>query len=105
MQTPAAPPKWEPAEYTQHFVREAIRKYQTDGLDATLDFYNTQESIDGQWYVFIFDENDMMLAHAANPAFVGLHASDVDGPNTASPPAMRWLRLPTKTGNGSATPS
>lgn len=77
----SAPPKWEPAEYTQHLVREAIRKYQSEGLEATVEYYNTQESIDGQWYVFIFDENDMMLAHAANPAFVGLHASAVDGPN------------------------
>ena len=75
-------PKWEPDLYTQQFVREAIRKYQSEGLDATVAYYNTQESVDGQWYVFIIDENDVMLAHAANPGFVGKHASDVDGPNS-----------------------
>ena len=74
-------PKWEPALYTQLLVREAIRKYQLDGLDTTVAYYNTQESIDGQWYVFIFDENDVMQTHAANPGFVGKHASEVDGPN------------------------
>ena len=78
--TAPSPPKWEPAEYTKHFVREAIRKYESEGLDATVAHYNTPESIDGQWYVFIFDQGDMMLAHA-NPDLVGLPASEVVGPN------------------------
>ena len=30
-----APPKWEPDEYTRYFVREAIRRYDSEGLDAT----------------------------------------------------------------------
>ncbi len=78
---PPPPPKWEPAEYTQHFVREALNMYQSDGLDATVAYYNTPESTDGQWYVFIFDQDDTMLAHAANPNNVGLPASAVVGPN------------------------
>ncbi len=77
----AAPPKYEPAAYTQYFVKEAIRMYQEEGLDATVAHYNTQESIDGQWYVFIFDQDDVMLAHAANPALVDRPASFADGPN------------------------
>ena len=77
----SAPPKWEPAEYTQYFVKQAIRKYESEGLDATVDYYNTEESIDGQWYMFIFDENDTMLAHAANLDLVGQPASVADGPN------------------------
>ena len=76
-----APPKWEPAEYTRYFVKEAISKYESEGLDATVAYYNTQESIDGQWYMFIFDENDTMLAQAANPDLVGQPASVADGPN------------------------
>ena len=78
---PAAPPKWEPAEYTEYFVRQAIRKYESEGLDATASYYNTQESVDGQWYMFIFDQDDMMLAHAANPDLVGRPASAAVGPN------------------------
>ena len=77
----AAPPKWQPADYTQHLVRSAIRKYQEEGLDATVAHYNTMESIDGQWYMFIFDQDDIMLAHAANPALVGRPASAAVGPH------------------------
>ena len=76
-----APPKWEPAEYTKHFVKEAISKYQSEGLDATVAYYNTEESTDGQWYMFIFDENDTLLAHAANLELVGQPASAAVGPN------------------------
>ena len=77
----SVPPKWEPAAYTQYFVREAIRKYQEEGLAATVAHYNTRASIDGQWYVFIVDRDDIMLAHAANPTLVGQPASFADGPN------------------------
>ena len=75
------PPKWEPAEYTQYFVKEAISRYDAEGLDATLAYYNTEESIDGQWYMFILDQNDIMLAHAANTALVNRPASAAVGPN------------------------
>ncbi len=78
---PVAPPKWEPEEYTKHFVKVAINRYESEGLDATVAHYNEQESIDGQWYVFILDENDLMLAHAANPDLVGQPASEAVGPN------------------------
>ena len=70
------PPKSSPAEYTMYFVDEAIRRYETDGLDATLAHYNSQESVDGQWYVFIIDENDLVIGHP-DPARLGL---DVKGP-------------------------
>ena len=75
------PPKSEPAEYTRYFVNNAIAMYQSLGREATLAYYNTQESIDGQWYMFIIDENDTMVAHAANPNLVGGPTSNVVGPN------------------------
>ena len=76
------PTRSEPAEYTRFFVEEAISMYETQGLDATLAFYNRPESIDGQWYVFIADENQTVMAHAAVPDLVGKHASQVLGPNS-----------------------
>ena len=76
-----APARYEAEEYTQWFVKQAIEKYKADGLDATIAHYNTPESVDGQWYVFIGDENDTMLAHAANPALVGQPFSAAVGPN------------------------
>ena len=65
------PSKDEPDAYTKHFVQEALDRYEHDGLQATLDYYNSPESIDGQWYVFIVDENDLFLAHAAAPQLLG----------------------------------
>ena len=81
MTTASAPPKSTPAEYTKFLVRDAISQYESDGLDATVAHYNSKESIDGQWYVFIADEGKNMIAHAANPDLVGKHASDILGPN------------------------
>ena len=75
------PLKSSPDDYTQYLVKDAIKRYETDGLDATVAYYNTPESIDGQWYVFIGDENDVMLAHAANPDLVGRPFSYATGPN------------------------
>ena len=57
------PPKSAPADYTRFFVESAISRYETQGLDATLAYYNREESIDGQWYVFVIDENDLVIGH------------------------------------------
>ena len=76
------PPRSAPADYTRFFVEEAISMYETQGLDATLAYYNRPESIDGQWYVFIADENQTVVAHAAVPDLVGKHASQALGHNS-----------------------
>lgn len=57
------PPKSSPAEHTKFFVDNAVSRYETQGLDATLAYYNREESVDGQWYVFIIDENDLVIGH------------------------------------------
>ena len=71
----SVPSKSAAAEYTQYFVDSAIARYETQGLDATLAHYNSPQSIDGQWYVFIIDENDLVIGHP-EPGRVGL---DVKG--------------------------
>ena len=76
------PARSAPAEYTRFFVEKAISRYETQGLEATLAYYNRPESTDGQWYVFIADENQTVVAHAAVPDLVGKHASQVLGPNS-----------------------
>ena len=65
------PSKATPAEYTQHVVDNAISRYESQGLDATLAHYNRPESVDGQWYVFIIDEDDLVIAHP-DPGRLGL---------------------------------
>ena len=59
----SVPPKSALTEYTRFFVESAISRYETQGLEATLAHYNRKESMDGQWYVFIIDENDLVIGH------------------------------------------
>ena len=65
------PSRSAPAEYTQHFVENAIARYEAQGLDATLAHYNSPRSVDGQWYVFIIDQNDLVIGHP-DPERLGL---------------------------------
>ena len=62
----------EPGLFTKAFVAEALRRYDADGRDATIAYYNTPESLDGEWYLFIIDAEGLVLAHAAIPDNVGL---------------------------------
>ena len=80
--TATVPPKSMPADYTKFLVRDAITRYESEGLDATVAYYNTKESVDGQWYVFMSDENQTIVAHAPNPDLVGKHISQALGPNS-----------------------
>ena len=63
--------KAQPAEYTVAMVDKALRYYKAYGRDATVAHYNTPESVDGAWYIYIFDENDLLIAHA-NPDLLGM---------------------------------
>ena len=74
------PRKTDGPAYTQAVVQQAINLYEALGLDSTVAYYNTRESVDGQWYMFIVDEDGTVIAHA-NPALVGQLASDITGPN------------------------
>ena len=58
-------------EFTVDLVLEAIERYDAEGRDATVSYYNTPESLNGEWYVFIFDEADKLIAHA-NPELLGM---------------------------------
>ena len=75
------PSKSDNPAYTQAFVERAISLYDAVGLERTVNYYNTPESVDGQWYIFIFDQDDTLLTHAPNPDLVGRPASEVVGPN------------------------
>ena len=75
-----APPKWMAAEYSQHFVGQAIRMYEASGYDATVSHYNAASSVDGQWYVFIIDEDGLVVSHAPNPGLIGRALADITTP-------------------------
>ena len=67
----SAPTKGDRPGYTVAMVEEALQRYEAEGREATVDYYNTPESVDGEWYVFIFDESDRLIAHA-NPDLLGM---------------------------------
>ena len=71
--------KEDPAAFARAIVLAAIARYEFEGLEATVTYYNDPASIDGQWYVAIMDENDLFVAHAPMPDFVGTDLKDVMG--------------------------
>ena len=70
----AIPGKDNPPAYTQAIVQDAIRLYRREGRQAIIDRYRSRDNVDGQWYVFILDENKKGLAHY-NPDRIGADAS------------------------------
>ena len=57
------PTKDDPAAYTKAFVQKAIERYERDGRQATIDYYNDPGNIDGQWDGVIVDEDGYTIAH------------------------------------------
>ena len=50
-------------EFTVDLVVDALELYEEEGLEATLEYYNSPESVADGWYVFILDEEDTVIAH------------------------------------------
>ena len=73
--------KDDPKAFTHDVVLAAVAHYEFEGIDATAAYYNDSANIDGQWYVFITDENDLFVAHAPRPDFIGTDLKDVIGPD------------------------
>ena len=87
------PGKSDAPAYTRAFVQQAMNLYVALGLEETVAYYNTKESVDGQWYVFMSDENQTIVAHAPNPDLK--HISQALGPNSyPTGSAVRRLRRP-----------
>ena len=58
-----APSRDAAADYARHVVEQAVSRYESNGLDSTFDHYNRPESVDGKWYVFVIDKDDLMVGH------------------------------------------
>ena len=67
------------ADFTQHYVQKAIDFYDREGLAATIEYYDSRASVDGQFYLFFIDENDIYLAHPIFPHLKGTDIKDVVG--------------------------
>ena len=78
----AEPPAWldaDPHEYTVTYVEQAIARYERDGLNAMINYYNSVISFEGQWYMFIMDANDIYLVHPLLSDLIGTDIKEVVG--------------------------
>ena len=80
-------PPWQnadPREYTVQYVNRAIERYERDGLESMLNYYNSVASFEGQWYLFATDANDIYHVHPLIPDLIGKDIKTVsssDKPN------------------------
>lgn len=90
----------QPAAYTKALVEQAIRRYVVTGRDAVIEYYNNSETVDGQWYIYLWDEDANILAHPTSPQLIGTNGNDLDpdvngyrfGPDlAAAPPEGAWV--------------
>ena len=80
----AEPPAWldaEPRAYTVEYVERAIGRYEQDGLDAMVTYYNSVSAFEGDWYLFVTDVHDNYIVHPLLPHLIGTDIKDVVGSN------------------------
>ena len=80
--TEAGAPPWQgadPREYTVAYVQRAIDRYKSDGLEAMRAYYNSVASIEGEWYLFATDADDIYHVHPLIPSLIGTDLKDVVG--------------------------
>ena len=75
---PETPTADDPEAYAVALVQAAVDLHKTSGDEAVIAYYNDPANIDGQWYVFITDENDFYIAHPAAPSFIGRDIKDIE---------------------------
>ena len=76
------PPAWrdaDPRDYTVQYVNAAIARYERDGLQSMLNYYNSVASFEGEWYLFATDASDIYHVHPLIPALIGTDIKDVVG--------------------------
>ena len=80
----AEPPAWldaEPRSYTVEYVEKAVDRYEQDGLDAMVTYYNSVSAFEGDWYLFVIDPADNYIVHPLLPHLIGTDIKDVVGAN------------------------
>ena len=69
-----------PAAFTRGFVQAALDRYDRDGREAALAYYNDRENIYSnsplagvyrQWYLFIIDEDNLIVSYPVIPELMG----------------------------------
>ena len=65
------------AEAAKDYVQRALDFFDSEGLDATIAFYDSWQSLDGQFYLFLIGADDNYLAHPIFPHLKGADIKDV----------------------------
>ena len=76
------PPAWrdaDPREYTIQYVNQAVQRYESEGLESLLNYYNSVASFEGEWYLFATDAEDIYHIHPLLPRLIGTDIKDVRG--------------------------
>ncbi len=78
----AEPPAYQgadPREFTVDYVQRAIERYDNDGLESMVQYYNSVAAFEGQFYLFATDENDIYFIHPLFPRLIGTDIKGVVG--------------------------
>ena len=78
------PPAWrgaDPREYTEEYVHRAVERYERDGLESMLNYYNSVASFEGEWYLFATDDTDIYHVHPLVPQLIGTDIKEIVGPD------------------------
>ena len=72
--------------YTKTYVEQAINRYDANGRAATLDYYSAMESVNGDLYLFVLDENYEVIVNPTLPNNIGMDirgslGTDITGKN------------------------
>ncbi len=76
------PPAWrdaDPRDYTVQYVKQAVERYEREGLESMLNYYNSVASFEGEWYLFATDANDLYHVHPLISRLIGTDIKDVVG--------------------------
>ena len=69
------PTKDEPGAYTKALVEEAIERYESDWLYASIEHWNNPENVDGEWYVFTVNREGYTTARHSPNSGIGSRAN------------------------------
>ena len=72
--------------YTKTYLEQAINRYDANGRAATLDYYSAMESVNGDLYLFVLDENYEVIVNPTLPNNIGMDirgslGTDITGKN------------------------
>ena len=72
--------------YTKTYVEQAINRYDANGRAATLDYYSTMGSVNGDLYLFVLDKNYEVIVNPTLPNNIGMDirgslGTDITGKN------------------------